>query len=185
MKQALLAEAKANEMIESIYDEIVELHHHREIWEYLNAQLPKRGGSIINGALMRWYVDSQSAAVRRLASDRSQDKRSFPRLLMLVGAEPKLLKGRYSVIMSSEILKADLAALSAETANVARWADEKVAHMGRVSTANPTFNELDSAIDTLGRLLSKYYQLITGGGLPEVTPIINDDWLRPFTKPWF
>jgi hypothetical protein len=172
-------------MVEAIYNQIVALHHNREIWKYLNDELPKRGGGTINQALTRWYVDSQSSTIRRMASNRSQDKTSLYRLLELIGGNPGTFKSKYGVTISKELVDADIATLRAETAMIVRWADEQVAHLGRKSTSNPTFNELDAAINSLGGLMSKYYQLLTSAGLPEVTPVITDNWRVPFSKAWF
>jgi hypothetical protein len=64
--------------------------------------------------------------------------------------------------------------------NIIRWADENIAHMGRVNTTSPTFNDLGSAINLLGKMLTKYNLVITGGYMPSVTPVIQEDWKRPF-----
>jgi hypothetical protein len=178
-------ETKALAMIEAIYNEIVELHHNREIWKYLNDELPKRGGSTINRALTHWYIDSQSSTIRRMASNRSQDKTSLYRLLEVIGGNLDTFKSKYGVTISTEVINADIVTLKAETAKIVRWADEKVAHLGRKSTSNPTFDDLDAAVNLLGSLMSKYNQLLTGAGLPEVTPVITDDWRAPFSKAWF
>ena len=75
--------------------------------------------------------------------------------------------------------------LKQTAALVSRWADENVAHMGRVQTAMPTFNDLDAAINTLGGLFTKYNLVLTGNYMPNIAPEIMDDWQQPFRKAWF
>ena len=72
--------------IERVYNEVTELHHHREIWQYLNQELPKHGGQTIHRTTTKWYIDSQATTVRRLASDRSQDGNSLYNLLQSIDA---------------------------------------------------------------------------------------------------
>jgi hypothetical protein len=170
-------------LLDRVYNEVLELHHHREIWRFLNEELPKHDGSIVNGAMTRWYVDASAAAVRRIAGVRSQDKQSMVRLLTLVRKDltenPHLNRG----VELSQI-DADIETLKSETALITRWADESVAHMGRTLSVNPTFDQLDEAIDLLGEMLKKYYLLITGGYLASVQPAIQDDWRAPFRQSW-
>jgi hypothetical protein len=71
-------------LLDRVYNEVLELHHHREIWRFLNEELPKHDGTIVDAAMTRWYVDASAAAVRRIAGVRSQDKQSMVRLLTVV-----------------------------------------------------------------------------------------------------
>ena len=177
--------ASLKRILERLYNEIVEMHSSREIWQYLNQELPKHCGGIVHETLVRWYVDSQAAAVRRIAGVRSQDKQSFAKLMQIVQKHLSYFTTHnHSIIISDMVITDNLATLGRSTATVSRWADEQVAHIGRKQSSNPTFNELDEAIDTLGNLLQKYYQLIDGGYLSDVKPIIPDDWRRPFRSAW-
>jgi hypothetical protein len=166
--------------LDAIYNEVLELHHHRQIWRFFNDELPKRNGGIVHAALTRWYVDAQAAAIRRIAGIRSQDKRSLARLLEKVRQE-RLLQAKGVTV---EVIQRDLASLKSETAIITRWADESVAHMGRTPSTNPTFGHLDKAIDHLGEMLQKYYVLLTGSYLAAVEPVIQDDWRAPFRAKW-
>lgn len=171
--------------VEKVYNEVTELHSNREIWQFLNSELPKHGGGIINDTITRWYVDTQAAAVRRLASDRSQDGNSLYKLLRSIDANVSDFSGeRYKVVMTSETVQQDMASLKQTAQAITRWADENVAHMGRTNSANPTFNDLSTAIDMFGKMLTKYNLVITGGYMPDVTPVIQDDWKRPFRTAW-
>jgi hypothetical protein len=169
------------EMLDGLYKEVVEMHHHREIWRFFNEELPKRGGDTVHQALTRWYVDTQAAAIRRIAGVRSQDKRSMTRLLKII---QKDLASVQAGTITVESIEKDLASLKAETATITRWADESVAHMGRKQSTNPTFAQLDEAIDLVGAVLKEYYLLVTGGYLATVEPVIQDDWRGPFRSSW-
>ena len=172
-------------VLERIYNEVTELHHNREIWQYFNEELPKHGGGIVQSALTRWYIDSQAAGVRRLAAVRSQDKRSLSMLLKTIQSNLSLFAPvKNGIKVTEQSITHDLSLLDNKTASITRWADEQIAHMGRTQTANPTFNDLDEAIDVIGQLLQKYYQLIDGGYLIDVKPVIADDWRQPFRTKW-
>jgi hypothetical protein len=175
---------QATEMLDGVYKEVIEMHHHREIWRFFNNELPKHGAdSTVHEALARWYVDAQAAAVRRITGARSQDKRSMAKLLEGIQTNLAQFQDNGNGI-DEDGVKLDLASLKTETANITRWADETVAHMGRTQSVNPTFGELDKAIDLLGTILKKYYQLITGGYLSSVEPVIQSDWRGPFRTAW-
>lgn len=174
------------ELLDGIYKEVVEMHHHREIWRFFNDELPKHGtDSTVHEALARWYVDAQAAAVRRIAGARSQDKRSMTKLLKMIQIDlAQFQSNGNGISIDEDSVNRDLASLKTETATITRWADETVAHMGRTQSVNPTFGELDKAIDLLGTILKKYYQLITGGYLASVEPVIQGDWRGPFRVTW-
>jgi len=171
--------------LDVLYGEIVEIYSNREIWQFLNDQLPKRSGAFLNQTLTRWYLDTQSAAIRRIASKKKQDKRSFYTLLQKILADGAYFsKHSNGVPVSHQLIEDDLEKLGTTSHVIIRWVDEKVAHIGRKTSANPTFNDLDAAIDNLGELLTKYFQLITGNGLV-MPPVIAEDWTAPFTQKWF
>jgi hypothetical protein len=171
-------------ILDSVYNEVLELHHHREIWRFFNEELPKHDGGIVHSALTRWYVDAQAAAVRRIAGVRSQDKRSMARLLKAIQRDLAENSGGSGQI-DPKTIDQDLETLRTETAAITRWADESVAHMGRRRSIDPTFKQLDEAIDVLGRMLQKYYSIINAGAyLASVEPVIQEDWRRPFRSAW-
>ncbi len=172
-------------MLDGLYNEVLELNHNRQIWRFLNEELGKRDGETVHYALTRWYVDAQAAAVRRIAGVRSQDKRSMVKLLKMIQKDLAFYEVHGNGIsVDKNSIDADLTLLKAETATITRWADESVAHMGRKLSTNPTFDQLDEAIDLLGLILQKYYQLITGAYLASVEPTIQHDWRAPFREAW-
>jgi hypothetical protein len=131
------------------------------------------------------YLNSQTATVCKVASDRSQDPHSLYALLKSVLANIDDFGGeRYGVAVTEETVNKDMQTLKETTHTVSRWADKNVAHMGRRKSANPTFNDLDDAINRLGELFTKNNLVITGNYMPYVNPEIMDDWMRPFKEPW-
>ena len=48
----------------------------------------------------------------------------------------------------------------------------------------PTYAELDSCVDLLGRLAKDYSLLLEQTALVEVVPVIQEDWKAPFRVPW-
>lgn len=176
-------EQRWRELIEQAFGEITELHHNQEIWRFINDKLPGQPGSAISHqALTRWYVDTQAAAVRRLTRIGGHDKKSVHQLLLDIRSHlGDLGGGRNGVALDADTIDQDIATLKAEsTKKVARWADENVAHIGVNRTVQPTFGDLDQAIDMLGQLLQKYYLLIEGGHLLTAIPDIQGDWKAPF-----
>jgi hypothetical protein len=204
-------------MLDRVYGEILEMHHHREIWQFFNEELPKHGNpGTVHTALARWYVDSQAAAIRRLHDPNANI--SLSSLLLSIRAHATTVTRQQYLLLwpqlrapegdphgtfarmandtfdnfapnggphvDVDVVNDDLAELREAARGVSRWADENVAHLGRVSTVQVTFEELDQAVNTLGELLTKYYNLLTAKALMNVTPTIQDNWTSPFREAW-
>jgi len=83
------------------------------------------------------------------------------------------------------IPEADLDALSTGAAKVKRYVDKHVAHAEPVSAeVTLTLGEVHDAIDVIGHLFKKYYNLLTAGSYVELEPAIQDDWKAVFRVPW-
>lgn len=68
---------------------------------------------------------------------------------------------------------------------IARYVNEAVAHTQEESTAAvPTYEDLNSAIDEIGELLTKYSSLLHATILPTVTPTHQSDWRAAFRVAW-
>ena len=204
-------------ILERVQAEIIQIHHHREIWDFLNTHLGEQPDSaVVHEALARWYVSSQGAAVRRIYEPK--DKRSFGNLLKSLEAHAnELTRERFLSLweqrsepggdehgmfhamanetfdgfsgpgethVNAAIVAVDREKLRTAAHNVARWVDENVAHIGRTHSVTVTYGELDSAITLVGDLLKRYYLLLTAKSLMTVTPMIQEPWQTPSTKPW-
>ena len=90
------------------------------------------------------------------------------------------------------IVEADIARLESETARVAEYATKQVAHLdpryaypeGVQPTDYPSLVELDAALDVIGRLLKKYYLLVTANSLLSPEPTLQFNWQEAFSVPW-
>ncbi|MEX2099999.1 MAG: hypothetical protein WEB19_01160 [Acidimicrobiia bacterium] len=203
-------------ILRRVHDEILEVHHHREIWDFFNVELPKQPDpGIVHQALARWYVDSQAAAIRRIYEP--GDKQSLGALMKSLEAHASELKradflrlwhqlsepggdehGIFREMANDAFDKfagpggehVDPATVAADRArlkgahNVSRWASEHVAHIGREPSVAVTFDDLDAAISLVGELHQRYYLLLTASSLMTVTPVIQEPWQTPFTRPW-
>jgi hypothetical protein len=72
--------------------------------------------------------------------------------------------------------------------NIKTIVDKRLAHFESVDEATipkATFNDLDTAIDTVGEYIGKYTLLFTATSIVEMEPVIQGDWKRPFRKALF
>lgn len=161
---------RAKHIIELVYNEVIELRHHEEIWDHLNGELPKRGNQIIHEAVTRWYVDSQAAGVRRMTATHGHDKLNLPAIITLLRQD--------TTRFDQSELDEDLESLSLATAPISRWADEHVAHLTDPErhSVSPNFNDLRAAIEAISAFLKKYYLSLTGAQLDDTRPVIPYDW---------
>jgi hypothetical protein len=89
------------------------------------------------------------------------------------------------------LVRADLAQLEAVILRVNDYTTKVLAHRDdnitvRTSAAPPvTWGELDAAINAIGAIHKKYYQLRHGGKtLWSLTPVITPGWVRMFETAW-
>jgi hypothetical protein len=184
---------KCRSWVDPIRADLVWVHLHRQLWQQVVADLdsdPNPDSATWRGHYMRLYVDSQSAAVRRLASGTSKDEISLARLLTtmkesatsfdldrlsVVGTQslsPNLVikrrewlrahSGDDSNHVGVNIIQADLDRLLRDTAVVRNWTNKAVAHIDQRGAKSPTFGELDAAIDDVTLIFQRYGLLLTG-----------------------
>jgi len=69
---------------------------------------------------------------------------------------------------------------------IKRYVDKYLAHADRKpgKFEDPTFDELDAAVDVLGELLARYNGLLTLRSLLQITPELQHDWEAVFRVPW-
>ena len=90
------------------------------------------------------------------------------------------------------LIEGDISLLAETGATVKDFVDERVAHYDKAHAradelarlAAPTFKELNDALDLLGTLLKKYYQLLTGNALVSAEPVPQMYWTHPYTVAW-
>lgn len=84
-------------------------------------------------------------------------------------------------------LAADLKELVDACEKVQHYADRRVAHYdsrGITAALIPTFDDLETAVKVIERLLQKYYLILIGTWLGQVKPTIMYDWQHVFRTPW-
>jgi hypothetical protein len=76
-------------------------------------------------------------------------------------------------------LERDRAELNRIAADVIEFADKAVAHLGARFESNPTFDELHSAMDHVGKVFQSYNTLVRGVD-QVLMPVVQEPWQRTF-----
>jgi hypothetical protein len=85
------------------------------------------------------------------------------------------------------IPRGDLDALRTAAASVKAYVDEHVAHAEAKSLppeVTLTLKQVHDAVDVIGDLFKRYYNLLTASSYLDLVPVIQDDWLAVFRVPW-
>lgn len=166
--------AKWLDWLDRLKSDVLELHHHREIWRVMNDALGARPGSeTFHDHYARCYVAAAASAVRRLADPRwDDDSITVARLLNDVGAQRHVMtRARYVQLFDGSILeeirKGALAefdrlwgdahglvrpsiltdhgsALNEASKHIASWVDRTIAHLDK---RGPASNPTFSELD--------------------------------------
>jgi hypothetical protein len=197
--------------IEAIHQDLSSLAINRMAWRAMNAVWRDRPeplpGSFLFTYFAYTYIHTQAAGIRRLV-DRSKDTHSLYRLLDDIARYPdkinvEFLVGRFDrgsqwvghrqfAELSADgdqldraIPLADRDELTIAASSVRNWVHKHVAHL-TLDEAQPvpTFDELDTALDVAGRLLTKWLAVLTGADLVSIEPFPQYDWLAPLRVPW-
>lgn len=193
--------------------EITTIFQNRAVWRTVNnivAANPSLPPSHFFEYMAQTYVTSQAAAVRRQAEIDTRVV-SLGILLREIATEPERLSRRWYVSQypkgtqwmghehfTKELagpgcdhldpakVQADLKVLADSTAPIKRYVDQHIAHYDRSRRLDqiPTFNDLDEAIDVLGRLLKRYLLLLRQADRDPIEPVPQYDWVAPFRVPW-
>jgi hypothetical protein len=198
---------------ERIKPEVLTMNLHRyafkEVTAIVNAngQLP---GSYFLEFTQDTYATSQAIAVRRQAEVSSRVV-SLGQLIAEIESDAGRLTRSYWVGLWSDptlggradaaftrhfapgggneldpaVPARDLQRLAAGARSVSAYVDEYVAHSDATQRTNlPTFDDLDTAIDTIGELFIAYYNLLTASTWHTLVPAIQHNWLAIFRQPW-
>ena len=93
--------------------------------------------------------------------------------------------GRVRSHLDPAIPTKDLETLTTGAAKVKRYVDKHVAHAEPVSAHGTlTFGEIHAAIDVIGDLFKKYWNLLTAGSYVQLEPAIQHNWKAAFQVPW-
>ena len=174
------------------------------------AELPP---SVIFDALGIWYTSTQGVNVRRQV-DRTKGVVSLYRLLDEIAGHPGVVSrdrhvalwdghddevwatpahenydrfsgARERNTIDPELVRADLVALVKASSVVEDYVNEAITHAAdELKHAVPTYEDLNAAIDEIGRLVQKYWSLLTAQRLATLVPTIHYDWQEPFRQAW-
>jgi hypothetical protein len=155
------------------------------------------------------YATTQAVAVRRQAEYNRQGS-SFGTLLHEIKDDSgRLTRERYIALHDDEdaqawatenwekrfggtvdehldrkIVEQDIAELAAAVEPIKTYVDKHVAHRDNQRSDPPTFGDLNNAVDTFEKLVSKYGNLLRGAGLIQLEPTPQEDWTAVFRVPW-
>lgn len=95
--------------------------------------------------------------------------------------------GRVGERFDPAVPAADFEQLRDIAAQVKSYVNQHVAHAdaGVVSAkVTLTLDEVHEAVDVIGRLFGKYYNLLTANFYTQFVPVIQHDWMAAFRMPW-
>jgi hypothetical protein len=194
-------------------NEMTDLLASREIfWEL--QEIAKRNPKVFEpGAFFHWlstnYIIAMTIGARKFV-DQSRDSHSLWRLLYEILEHPGAINRRshttlyrntwpgfgnasFSEIagtkrrqLSQQRVRSDLRAIENASVRIRRFVNKRVAHLtaqGQIRRA-PSFNDLDSAIDTIDRILCKYNRLLRAEGASSAKATRQYDWTEVLTIPW-
>jgi hypothetical protein len=176
-----------------------------------NDQLPE---SIWWNLMHDTYATTQAVAVRRqavpdrdsrnlgtllaeLSDDCSLITREFwvgmwdvtptdPRHTLAAGIWTKQFAGTVGSHVDPAIVHADVARLRADSDAVKRYVDRHIAHSDRrATTINlPSLSDVHDAIDSIGEIFRRYYNLLTAASMLQLEPTVLWDWMAVFRQAW-
>lgn len=196
-----------------LLNEMTDLLAKREIfWDLQN--VAKKNPKVLNpAAFFHWlstnYIIAMTMGARRFV-DQSKNSHSLWRMLFEILEHPGVIsrrshtsfyrntppgfgntsfsniaytKGRY---LPQQRVRSDLRAIENASVRIRRFVNKRVAHLaaeGQLRRA-PNFNELDSAFDTIDRILCKYNLLLRGQGMSSAKATRQYDWTEVLTTAW-
>jgi hypothetical protein len=87
--------------------------------------------------------------------------------------------------LNPELPAEDLRALVDGGRRMREYVNRHVAHMDRRGSKTlPTYNDIDEAIDLIGRLFVRYHALLTASSYTQLEPAFQDDWAAPLRTAW-
>lgn len=110
--------------------------------------------------------------------------------LMLMRAQQgwtKQYAGSTGTHLDPAIPSADADALTAAASKVKAYVDQHVAHADASAASagvTVTLTEVHDAIDVVGHLFKRYYNLLTASSYGSLVPLIQHNWKAVFREPW-
>jgi len=98
-----------------------------------------------------------------------------------------ILVGKNKDALSQKQIRSDLQTLEVADERIRRYVNKRVAHITNCGAIrrNPTFNELDKALDTYDKILCKYNTLLTTQDIQSAfDAAMSSYWIDVLLKPW-
>lgn len=194
-------------------DEMTDLLGKREIfWELQD--VARKNPKVLNpSAFFHWlstnYIVAMTIGARKFV-DQSRDSHSLWRMLFEILEHPGAITrqshtsfyrdtppglgnlsfsnvaGTRGKHLSQQRVRSDLWAIENASIRIRRFVNKRVAHLtakGQLRRA-PNFNELDTALDTIDRILCKYNLLLRAQGMSSAKATRQYDWTEVLSIPW-
>jgi hypothetical protein len=196
----------------TINNNVLTMYIQRDAWREVSKMLEANGqlpDSYWWEFMRDTYATTQAVAVRRQA-DTHRDAASLGKLIKEIRDDPgKITRGLWDeppfgfehVIaqngwaeqyggevgdhLDPAIPTADFETLRTAAANVKAYVDEHVAHADpAAASVTLTLGQVHGAVEVIGDLFKRYYNLLTAGSYVELVPAIQHDWKAVFRVPW-
>ena len=94
--------------------------------------------------------------------------------------------GKVGAHLDPEIVLADVGRLEAGSARVRLHVDKRIAHSDAKAKPEALANlsDVHDAIEVIGQIFSRYYNLFTAASFTQLEPVIQYDWMAVFRVPW-
>jgi hypothetical protein len=194
-------------------DEMTDLLAKREIfWELQN--VAKKNPKVLRpGAFFHWlstnYIIAMTIGARRFV-DQSRDSHSLWRMLFEILEHPGAISrrshtsfyrntplgfgnasfsnvaGTKGQCLSQQRVRSDLRAMENASRRIRRFVNKRVAHLtdeGQLRRA-PNFDDLDTALNTIDRILCEYNLLLRAQGMSSAKATRQYDWTEVLTTAW-
>lgn len=194
------------EHMDTGFHHVFDLLWMRHMWKTTDtilssASAPDSGA--IQNHLTTTYVIAICLLIRR-ETDRSNSTSSYTRQLSVLASNPGLVSrstyagcdGEFDTYapngaerIDPDLVRADIAVLSAAAKPVKTYTDKIIAHHERFgrNALLPTldYGQIDSVLAQLGSSVQKYWPLTHAGSqLARTTPADDRQWFNAFTVPW-
>lgn len=201
-----------NEWLDRISQDIFDLAMNRgtlkELRKIVDANQEIQTPGFFHEWLVKLYATTQAVGVRR-QNDGSKDVVSLRRLLESMKTNVRLLTrqrfielylppmrgrgtqqafdkycGQGKAHLDPVVVDGLLRRLDDAAGAVHKFVSKHVAHHVEGASALATFDDLDTALDTLEDILKHVVMILRADGLQNVVPMHLKDWKAVFRKPW-
>ena len=81
-------------------------------------------------------------------------------------------------------MRKDLNEVDKQAKSVVQYAKHDCLRIGRRESVEVTLRDVNDSLETIEKVLQKYYVLLTASSLIDAEPSIINPWQHAFTVPW-